>query len=36
MPGALAAAEKLEIDTQRRAETLSIQEWVTLARALSY
>jgi 16S rRNA (adenine1518-N6/adenine1519-N6)-dimethyltransferase len=35
MPGALEAAERLGIDTQRRAETLSIEEWVSLARALS-
>ncbi len=35
MPGALGAAESLGIDTQRRAETLSIDEWVSLARALS-
>jgi 16S rRNA (adenine1518-N6/adenine1519-N6)-dimethyltransferase len=35
MPGALAAAETLGIDTQRRAETLSIDEWISLARVLS-
>ncbi len=35
MPGALEAAEGLGIDTQRRAETLSVEEWVELARALS-
>ena len=35
MAGALEAAEGLGIDTQRRAETLSIEEWVTLARELS-
>ena len=35
MPGALDAAEALGIDTQRRAETLSVEEWVKLARALS-
>jgi 16S rRNA (adenine1518-N6/adenine1519-N6)-dimethyltransferase len=35
MPGALEAAESLGIDTQRRAETLSVDEWVSLARALS-
>ena len=34
-PGALAAAEALGIDTQRRAETLSVVEFVELARALS-
>jgi 16S rRNA (adenine1518-N6/adenine1519-N6)-dimethyltransferase len=35
MPGALDALESLEIDPQRRAETLNIDEWVSLARALS-
>jgi len=35
MPGALEAAEELGIDTQRRAETLSVDEWISLARALS-
>lgn len=35
MPGALDAAETLGIDTQRRAETLSVEEWIELARALS-
>ena len=35
MPGALEAAQALEIDTQRRAETLSVGEWVSLARSLS-
>lgn len=35
MPSALAAAERLGIDTQRRAETLSIEEWIALARELS-
>jgi 16S rRNA (adenine1518-N6/adenine1519-N6)-dimethyltransferase len=35
MPGALDAAELLGVDTQRRAETLSVDEWVSLARALS-
>jgi 16S rRNA (adenine1518-N6/adenine1519-N6)-dimethyltransferase len=34
MPGALNAAERLGMDTQRRAETLTIAEWVTLAREL--
>ena len=34
MAGALDAAERLGIDTQRRAETLSVAEWVALARAL--
>jgi 16S rRNA (adenine1518-N6/adenine1519-N6)-dimethyltransferase len=33
--GALQAAEALGIDPQRRAETLSVDEWVQLARALS-
>lgn len=35
MPGALDAAQALGIETQRRAETLSVEEWVKLARALS-
>jgi len=35
MPGALDAAQALGIDTQRRAETLSVEEWIELARALS-
>jgi 16S rRNA (adenine1518-N6/adenine1519-N6)-dimethyltransferase len=35
LPGGLEAAEALGIDTQRRAETLSVEEWVSLARALS-
>jgi 16S rRNA (adenine1518-N6/adenine1519-N6)-dimethyltransferase len=35
MPGAVEAAERLGIDLQRRAETLSIDEWVSLARELS-
>jgi len=35
MPGALEAAERLGIDAQRRAETLSIDEWIALARVLS-
>jgi 16S rRNA (adenine1518-N6/adenine1519-N6)-dimethyltransferase len=34
-PGALEALESLGIDTQRRAETLSVHEWVKLARVLS-
>jgi 16S rRNA (adenine1518-N6/adenine1519-N6)-dimethyltransferase len=33
--GATEAAECLGIDIQRRAETLSVEEWVELARALS-
>jgi 16S rRNA (adenine1518-N6/adenine1519-N6)-dimethyltransferase len=32
--GAVAAAEKLGIDPTRRAETVSVAEWVALARAL--
>ena len=35
MPGALDAANSLNIDTQRRAETLSVEEWIGLARRLS-
>lgn len=35
MPNALEAAEALAIDTQRRAETLSVEEWIALARSLS-
>jgi 16S rRNA (adenine1518-N6/adenine1519-N6)-dimethyltransferase len=35
MPGALEAAERLGIDTQRRAETLGVDDWITLARMLS-
>jgi 16S rRNA (adenine1518-N6/adenine1519-N6)-dimethyltransferase len=35
MPGALDAAAVLGIDVQRRAETLSVDEWVRLARALT-
>jgi len=35
VPGALEAAESLGIDPQRRAETLGVDEWVKLARALS-
>ena len=35
MPGALEAAEENRIDTQRRAETLSVEEWIALARTLS-
>lgn len=35
MPGALEALEKLGIDPTRRAETLSVAEFVELARALS-
>ena len=34
-PGALEAAERLGIDVQRRAETLSVDEFVALARALT-
>ena len=32
--GAVAAAEALGIDPTRRAETVSVAEWVALARAL--
>lgn len=32
--GAIAAAQAIGIDTERRAETLSIEEWIALARAL--
>src|SRR5690348_11360507 len=35
MPGALDAAQALGIDPKRRAETLSVDEWVALARTLS-
>lgn len=35
MPEALDAAEQIGIDTSRRAETVSVAEWVTLARALA-
>jgi 16S rRNA (adenine1518-N6/adenine1519-N6)-dimethyltransferase len=34
-PGAVEAAEQLGIDLQRRAETLSVDEFVSLARVLS-
>ena len=34
VPGAIGAAEALGIDLQRRAETLTVDEWVKLARAL--
>jgi 16S rRNA (adenine1518-N6/adenine1519-N6)-dimethyltransferase len=34
LPGALDALEKLSIDPQRRAETLSIDDFVQLARLL--
>ncbi|MEE3153993.1 MAG: 16S rRNA (adenine(1518)-N(6)/adenine(1519)-N(6))-dimethyltransferase, partial [Pseudomonadota bacterium] len=34
VPGALAALEELEIDPQRRAETLSVAEFVAIARTL--
>ena len=34
--GALEAAESLGIDLQRRAETVSVDEWVKMARALSH
>ena len=35
IPGALAALDALRIDTQRRAETLSVDDWIALARALA-
>ncbi len=35
MPGAVPAAESLGIDLERRAETLAVEEFVALARALS-
>ena len=35
VPGALEAAQQLGIDSQRRAETVRVDEWVSLARALS-
>ena len=35
VPGAVQALERLAIDTQRRAETLSVAEFVSLARELS-
>tara|TARA_B100000678_G_scaffold252188_1_gene228023 strand:+ start:14 stop:853 length:840 start_codon:yes stop_codon:yes gene_type:complete len=35
VPGALVALDALDIDPQRRAETLSIEEFVAIARALS-
>jgi 16S rRNA (adenine1518-N6/adenine1519-N6)-dimethyltransferase len=35
LPGALAALEKVGIDTTRRAETLSVDEFVAVARGLS-
>jgi 16S rRNA (adenine1518-N6/adenine1519-N6)-dimethyltransferase len=34
-PSAAEAAERLGIDLQRRAETLSVEEWIELARALT-
>jgi 16S rRNA (adenine1518-N6/adenine1519-N6)-dimethyltransferase len=35
VPGALDALQGLGIDSERRAETLSVEEFVSLARALS-
>ena len=35
MPDALDAAQAIGIDTERRPETLSVDEWVKLARILS-
>jgi 16S rRNA (adenine1518-N6/adenine1519-N6)-dimethyltransferase len=34
MPGALEALERLGIDSERRAETLSVDEFVTIAREI--
>lgn len=34
LPGAIEAAGKVGIDLQRRAETVSVAEWIDLARAL--
>ena len=34
LPGALDALERAGIDPQRRAETLSVAEFVTIAREL--
>jgi 16S rRNA (adenine1518-N6/adenine1519-N6)-dimethyltransferase len=35
VPGALEALERLGIDPQRRAETISVDEWIAVARALA-
>jgi 16S rRNA (adenine1518-N6/adenine1519-N6)-dimethyltransferase len=35
MPGALGAVEKIGIDSSRRAETVSVEEFVAVARELS-
>jgi len=35
VPGALAALEALGIDPQRRAETLTVAEFVSVARVLT-
>ena len=35
VPGAIEAASELRIDIQRRAETLSVAEWIALAKRLS-
>jgi 16S rRNA (adenine1518-N6/adenine1519-N6)-dimethyltransferase len=35
VPGALEALESLEIDPERRAETVNVEDWVKLARVLS-
>lgn len=35
VPGALEALKKLDIDSSRRAEAVSVQEWVAVARELS-
>ena len=34
VPGALLAAESLGVDSARRAETVTVEEWVALARAI--
>jgi 16S rRNA (adenine1518-N6/adenine1519-N6)-dimethyltransferase len=35
LPGGLEALERLEIDAQRRAETLSVSDYIAIARVLS-
>jgi 16S rRNA (adenine1518-N6/adenine1519-N6)-dimethyltransferase len=35
VPGALDGLDSLGIDPQRRAETIDVEDWVKLARALS-
>ena len=34
MPGALDAAQTIGVNLERRAETLSVDEWISLARRL--